>query len=246
LWALGTCVGRSRGGGIRDWAAQLFEAAVGVVETFASARALAYTILGLHEYLRALSGDLLANRLRGLLGARLLHRFQDVASPDWLWFENIVTYDNARICQALILTGRWTEDAEMLDTGLKSLRWLAVNQTAKSGHFRAVGTNGFWRREGPPARFDQQPLEPTPCSAPALRPTAPGDGFWLSEARRAFDWFLGSNDLGISLFDAQTGGCRDGLHIDRANQNQGAESTLAFLLSLSELRLAQNALVAAH
>ena len=75
---------------------------------------------------------------------------------------------------------------------------------------------------------------------------ATGDEFWLREARRAFDWFLGSNDLGISLFDAQTGGCRDALHIDRANQNQGAESTLAFLLSLSEMRLAQNAILASQ
>jgi hypothetical protein len=144
-------------------------------------------------------------------------------------------------------TGRWTEDAEMLETGLKSLRWLAKNQTAESGHFRPVGTSGFWRREGRPARFDQQPLEANAMLSACLEAHgATGDEFWLQETRRSFDWFLGSNDLGTALFDAQTGGCRDGLHIDRANPNQGAESTLAFLLSLSELRLAQNGFVAAR
>jgi glycosyltransferase involved in cell wall biosynthesis len=243
LWALGTCVGRSGNESIREWAAQLFEAAVEVAETFTYPRAWAFTILGLHEYLRTLSGDRLANRLRESLAEKLLELFHNVADSDWLWFENVVAYDNARISHALILTGRWTGHGEMLETGLKTLRWLAENQTGELGYFRPVGSNGFWQRGEAPARFDQQPLEANAMLSASLEAHgATGDEFWLHEARRAFDWFLGGNDLGTSLYDPQTGGCRDGLHIDRANQNQGAESTLAFLLSLSEMRLAENLL----
>jgi hypothetical protein len=168
-----------------------------------------------------------------------------VSDSDWLWFENTVAYDNARIPQALILTGRWTGRSDILEIGLRTLHWLLENQTGELGYFRPVGSNGFWKRGESPARFDQQPIEANAMLSACLEAHgATGDEFWLREARRAFDWFLGSNDLGISLFDAQTGGCRDGLHIDRANQNQGAESTLAFLLSLSQMRLAQNAILA--
>ena len=133
----------------------------------------------------------------------------------------------------------------MLKVGLETLRWLMQSQIGEAGYFRPVGSNGFWRRGETPARFDQQPLEASAAlSASLAAHAATGEDFWLEEARRAFHWFLGSNDLGASIFDAQTGGCRDGLEIDRVNQNQGAESTLAFLLSLSEMRLAQDTLLA--
>jgi glycosyltransferase involved in cell wall biosynthesis len=247
LWALGTCVGRSRSHSLREWAAQLFEAAVGMAETFTSPRAWAFTILGLHEYLRTLSGDLMANRLRETLGERLLGLFQNVADEKWMWFEDIVTYDNARISHALILTGRWMEREDMLDAGLKTLGWLAEHQRGDGGCFRPIGSDGFWQRNGEPARFDQQPIEANAMLGACLEAhAATGDDKWQEEAMVAFDWFLGGNDLGLSLYDAQTGGCRDGLHLDRTNQNEGAESTLAFLLSLSEMRRAQNALATLH
>ena len=183
--------------------------------------------------------------MRESLSTRLLDLFHDVSGSDWPWFENIVTYDNARISQALILTGRWTGRGDMLETGLKTLRWLMENQTGELGYLRPIGSNGFWKRGESPAQFDQQPIEANAMLSACLEAYgATGDAIWLREARRAFDWFLGGNDLGIPLYDAQTGGCRDGLQIDRANQNEGAESTLAFLLSLSEMRLAQNALLA--
>lgn len=247
LWALGTCVGRSRSHSLREWAAQLFESAVGIAETFTSPRAWAFTILGLHEYLRTLSGDLMANRLRETLGERLLGLFQNVADEQWMWFEDIVTYDNARISHALILTGRWMEREDMLDAGLKTLGWLAEHQRGDGGCFRPIGSDGFWPRNGEPARFDQQPIEANAMLGACLEAHATtGDDKWQEEALVAFDWFLGGNDLGLSLYDAQTGGCRDGLHLDRTNQNEGAESTLAFLLSLSEMRRAQNALATLH
>ena len=106
---------------------------------------------------------------------------------------------------------------------------------------RPIGSNGFYKRNGARADFDQQPIEAqttvSACLA-AYRTTA--DPWWYEQAQRAFDWFLGWNDLGLELYASHTGGCRDGLHADRSNENQGAESSLAFLLSLAEMRLMQN------
>jgi len=246
LWALGTCVGRSQRPSLRSWAAELFEKALPVVRTFTSPRAWAFTVIGLHEYLRTLSGDRMAGQLREELSSRLVALYKEVSGPKWCWLEEVVTYDNAKIPQALIMTGRWTNQPEMLEIGLKMLKWLSKHQTAKAGHFRPVGSNGFWKRGGKPAIFDQQPLEAHAMVCACLEAyDASGDDDWLVQAGRAFEWFDGGNDLGLPLYDAQSGGCRDGLHIDRVNQNQGAESTLAFLLSLAEMQRSQNSMLIA-
>ena len=245
LWALGTCVGRSPRDGLRSWAAELFEKALPAVQSFTSPRAWAFAIIGLHKYLRTLSGDLLANQLREELAQRLRARYEAVASPDWLWFEESVTYENARLPQALIMTGRWANQPDLRDVGLKTLRWLTENQVAPDGHYRPIGSNGFWERGKEPASFDQQPVEAHAMICACLEAhEATGDHYWLAHAHNAFEWFQGSNDLGLALYDAQSGGCKDGLHIDRVNQNQGAESTLAFLLSLAEMRRTQDTMSA--
>ncbi len=244
LWALGTCVGRVEKGGLRRWAAELFENSLPVVESFTSPRAWAFTILGLHEYLRTLSGDMRANRIREELSDRLVQLFASVSGDDWPWFENTLSYDNAKLPHALILTGRWTGQPEVLETGLRALRWLAAAQTSETGTFRPIGSEGFWERGGEPAKFDQQPIEAHAMISASLEAySVTRDPLWLAETRRAFDWFLGSNDLGAEVYDPQTGGCRDGLHIDRVNQNQGAESMLSFLLSLAEMRKHESALL---
>ncbi|MFZ0710303.1 MAG: glycosyltransferase family 4 protein, partial [Terrimicrobiaceae bacterium] len=159
LWALGTCVGRSRSEGLRSWAAELFEKALPAVKLFTSPRAWAFAIVGLHEYLRTLGGDLMANQLREELAQSLLSLYEKNASPDWLWFEQSVTYENARLPQALIMTGRWANQPRLREVGLESLRWLAEQQIAPDGHFRPIGSNGFWKRGEDPAWFDQQPVE---------------------------------------------------------------------------------------
>ncbi|MFQ3578080.1 MAG: glycosyltransferase family 4 protein [Verrucomicrobiia bacterium] len=243
LWALGTAVGRTTSPGLKAWAASSFEQALPVVADFTSPRAWAFTILGLHEYLRAFHGDLLANRMRCELSGRLLKLFTDHRSENWPWCEDIVSYDNARLPEALILTGRWTGDRTMLNCGLEALRWLMENQTApSSGHFRPIGSNGFWKKGEEPARFDQQPIEAASAVSACLEAfAASGDRTWKNYAEAAFEWFLGVNDLGLPLYDASTGGCFDGLHESRVNQNQGAESTLAFLVSLAHMRLQSDA-----
>ncbi|MBL9134411.1 MAG: glycosyltransferase family 4 protein [Verrucomicrobiales bacterium] len=243
LWALGLCVSQAGQGSFQMLAAQLFEQALPVAAEFSSPRAWAFTLIGIDEYLRRFSGDRRANQIREALTLRLMQSYADTSSDDWQWFEEVVSYANAKLPHALILSGRCMNAAPILDTGLKALRWLVRVQTSATGAFRPVGSNGFYRRGGEPAQFDQQPIEAQATVSACIEAyRATSDMFWVAEARRAFEWYLGRNDLGLALYDPGTGGCRDGLHVDRLSQNQGAESTLAFLLSLAEKRALQNAL----
>ncbi|HEY2405740.1 MAG TPA: glycosyltransferase, partial [Polyangiaceae bacterium] len=236
LWALGTCSQRSSRPELRGWSSALFLRALGASETD-SPRAWAFSLLGIDCYLTRLPGDRRAARLRAALAARLLDLYQRVREPGWLWLESVLAYENARLPQALIVSGHAIGNRAMLDAGLESLRWLVAQQTAERGHFRPIGCNGFFSRGGPRALFDQQPVEAQATVAAcvsAFRVTR--ELFWYAEARRAFEWFMGRNDLGVPVFDVNSGGCHDGLHVDRVNLNQGAESTLAFLLSLVEMK----------
>ena len=243
LWALGLCVSQAGQGSYQMLAAQLFEQALPVAAEFSSPRAWAFTLIGIDEYLRRFGGDRRANHIRDTLTTRLMQSYGDTANDEWHWFEEVASYANAKLPHALILSGRCMNNSTLLDTGLKSLRWLVKVQTSGAGAFRPVGSNGFFRRGQERAQFDQQPIEAQATISACIEAYhATGDMFWVAEARRAFEWFLGRNDLGLALYDAGTGGCRDGLHVDRLSQNQGAESTLAFLLSLAEMQALQNTL----
>jgi glycosyltransferase involved in cell wall biosynthesis len=243
LWALGVGVGRSQLRTFQMMAGQLFARALPAVTEFSSPRAWAFGLLGIHEYLRRLGGDSQVTQAREVLTARLMELYQRHAHADWDWFEEELSYDNARLSHALIVSGRATGQEEMLHIGLKTLRWLTEQQTTERGHLRPIGSNGFYHRGGARANFDQQPIEAQATVAACLEAyRATADMQWYEQAQRAFDWFIGGNDLGLELYVPETGGCRDGLHIDRVNGNQGAESTLAFLLSLAEMRQAQDML----
>jgi glycosyltransferase involved in cell wall biosynthesis len=243
LWALGVGVGRSPYRSFQIMAGQLFALALPALTEFTSPRAWAFGLIGIHEYLRRLSGDSLVNQTRETLTSRLMELFERTAQPDWRWFQEDLTYDNAKLPHALILSGRATGQQAVLERGLQALRWLTELQISEKGHFRSIGTNGFYRRGGMRANFDQQPIEAQAMVSACLEAyRATSDLWWYEQAQRAFDWFIGWNDLGLELYSPSTGGCRDGLHVDRVNRNQGAESTLAFLLSLAEMRLAQNML----
>jgi len=235
LWGLGTAVAHAGEEGQIAMAANLFGQAIGTVEEFLSPRAWAFAIIGVHEYLRRFSGDSEVRRMRKVLAKRLLELYRHTATEDWHWFEDVLSYANAKLPHALILSGQWMQEGEMTEAGLRSLEWLARLQTSPEGYFAPVGSNGGHRRGGQMAHFDQQPIEAQAMVAACLEAyRMTREPRWREEARRAFEWFLGRNDLGLSVCDFNTGGCRDGLHPDRVSANQGAESTLAWLLSLLE------------
>jgi glycosyltransferase involved in cell wall biosynthesis len=241
LWALGAGAGRSRNEGHHKLSVQLFERGLSVVESFSSPRAWAFALLGIHEYLRRIPGRASVKASRELLTLKLVELWKGCATDNWPWFESRATYDNARLCQALILSGQWIPQPEALEIGLKSLRWLASVQMTQAGHFRSIGSNGFYERGGARADFDQQPVEAQAMVSACLEAfRATQDETWSREAKRAFEWFLGRNDLGLPLYDSSNGGCGDGLHQDRVNENQGAESTLAFHLCRAEMTFAEH------
>ena len=236
LWATGLGAARATDNHHRKLAAQLFTVGLPMVESFSSPRAWAFALIGIDQYLcqEPANGPVLA--LMGRLTEQLKELWAAHSSETWLWFERSLTYENARLCEAMILSGQRNNDTEALTIGLKSLAWLASIQTNSAGCFRPIGSNGFYPQDGRRADFDQQPVEAqamvAACRA-AWRATQ--DARWRVESKRAFEWFLGRNDLGLPLYDFASGGCADGLHADRVSNNQGAESSLAFHLSLTDM-----------
>ncbi|MFL6814847.1 MAG: glycosyltransferase family 4 protein [Bradyrhizobium sp.] len=237
LWALGETARRDASSSRRRWAEALFAEALSTTEAFRSPRAWAFTLLGLDAYCAVAPEDIQAREARHSLADRLISCLEKVETPDWVWFEEGLAYDNARLPQALLLTGMATQTPEYVHAGLRSLRWLMRQQTTSGGHFRPVGTAGFGELRQHPRPFDQQPVEATATIAACLTAwRADADAEWKTTATRAFGWFLGSNDLALALADPHTGSCRDGLHPDRANENCGGESVVCYLLGLAEIR----------
>ncbi len=246
IWALGTVLGKSKVLSLQNIAGSLFEKALPGVLEMTSPRAWAFVIMGIDEYSRRFDGDSKVSHVRSELSERLFERYKNVRTNEWRWFENSLSYCNAVLPQALIICGSATLNSEMLAAGLESLAWLADLQRADfdGGHFIPIGSDGFYTKGGTIARFDQQPVEAQAMVSACLEAfRITGDKKWKKEARRAFEWFLGRNDLNLSIYDPISGGCRDGLHPDRVNENQGAESTLAYLQSLLELRLTENSVL---
>jgi glycosyltransferase involved in cell wall biosynthesis len=237
LWSLGTVLGRSEDQGLKCAAGRLFESSLAPVVEFYSPRACAYALLGIQEYLNSYPGDRDAQKVRSVLSRRLLEMYESIRKPDWKWFEDVVAYGNARLPQAMLVVGSACSDDRMISDGLEALEWLLKEQYCETNqHFVPIGSQGFYHQGGEKARFDQQPLEAAGVVAACLEAyRVTGDNQWHSNAWSAFNWFLGDNDLQLPLYDSVTGGCRDGLHPERVNQNQGAESTLSFLMAWLEM-----------
>lgn len=240
LWALGTVLGRSNAAALHSMAGWVFEQALPSILKTTSPRAWAFAIMGIQEYLHRFSGDSRANHVCEELSERLLMLYQSHNSDEWRWYEDRLTYCNAALPHALLLCGHAISNPSMTEAGLESLSWLANLQHSDTRYYVPIGSNGFYPQGGKRAIFDQQPVEAqTMVSACLAAYQITLDNRWRKEARRVFEWFLGRNSLNLPVYDPTTGGCRDGLHPDRVNENQGAESTLAFLQALLELRLAE-------
>jgi len=243
LWGLGTVLERSNKEGLRSLAGTLFSAAMPATLDLMHPRAWAFSLMGIHEYLLHFYGDRAAQQTGEILAGRLMELHRRNGSADWPWFEPFLSYSNAALPHALLLSAQWLSREDMAETALASLEWLAELQRAQEGHFVPIGCNGWYRRGESRARFDQQPIEAHAMLAACLEAYRfSGDAKWRREAERSFEWFLGWNDLKAPLYDPTTGGCRDGLQPESPNQNQGAESTLSFLMSSLEMRLAETAL----
>jgi hypothetical protein len=236
-------LGRSTNPALQNMAGRIFEQSLLAVLQTTSPRAWAFALIGIHDYLERFAGDRRVTQVQNDLAGRLMELYRANRREDWRWFEDQLTYCNAALPHAMLLSAQSSSDAAMTEAGLESLSWLANLQHADAvgGHFVPIGSNGFYTRGGERARFDQQPVEAQGMMSACLQAyRITGEARWHTEARRAFEWFLGRNDLNLPLYDPMTGGCRDGLHPDRANENQGAESTLAFLQALLELRLEED------
>ena len=244
LLALGTVLGRSNITALHSMAGWVFEQALPAVLKTTSPRAWAFTIMGIQEYLQRFTGDRRASQVLEELSVRLHKLYQDNYSDKWQWYEDRLTYCNATLPHALLISGNAMSNPSMTEAGLKSLRWFSDLQRSDVGYFFPIGSNGFYSQGGKRARFDQQPVEAQAMVSACLEAyRMTGDKRWQAEARQTFEWFLGHNDLNLPVYDPITGGCQDGLHPDSVNKNQGAESTLAFLQALLELRLAENILL---
>lgn len=243
LWALGVVLGRSKLQNLRDVAGHLFSNALPATLKFSSPRAWAFTLIGIYEYLRRFSGDRAAQNVEEVLAEKLMDLYRRNSKEDWPWFEDVLSYSNAKMPLALLLCGQRLSKSDMKEIALKTLEWLAKVQKSGEGYFQPIGSNGFYHRGGERAYFDQQPIEAYGMILACLETyRVTGENGWYKEAQRAFEWFLGRNNGRLVIYDPTTGGCYDSLHSDRVNENQGAESTLVFLLSLLEMRQAEHVL----
>lgn len=239
LWGLGVTVKEAPDGSIRNMAMRLFLESLPVVEHFTAPRAWGFAVLGLHSYLSVYEGDIAARKIRDNLAMKIFQLFKNNASGDWPWCENTATYANAILPHALIVAGKWMPNQEMYDTGIRVLEWLLKVQTAPEGHLSVIGNDGWFDKNGHRSMFDQQPIEVKSLIDACLDAyIETGDKKWFKESERCLSWFLGHNDLQIPVCDHKTGGCGDGLESQGVNGNQGAESTLAWIISLINMHTA--------
>lgn len=243
IWGLGEAVALAESADLRASARDVFEKALPALMEFNAPRTWAFALVGIHAYLRRYGGDSEVRRIREKLADRLFQQYRQNATDDWPWIEDIVTYANGKISQALIMSGRSQKNDEMMQAGLRSLAWLMKIQTDVKGYFVPIGNNGWYPRGGTKARFDQQPIEAlNMIEACREAYEATNDAKWLTRAQRCLEWYLGRNDLNAPLYDHKTGGCCDGLQANGPNRNQGAESSLVCflaLLNLNQLRSRQ-------
>ncbi len=238
LWGLGKAVHYAPNDDVRELSRELFLRALPAVEGFHFIKPMAYALLGIHEYLQQDPEQGSAMRLNTALAERLFTVYKENATDDWPWWEDALTWGNAKLPHAMLVAGSILENNEAVAEALKALRWCLEIQTSPSGNLSIIGNRGWYWKGADKAQWAQQPIEAKAlvqaCLAAAM---CTAEEFWTAEAVRCFEWFTGRNDLGIPLYNPETGGGQDGLEETGVNANQGAESTLAYLMSVLELHL---------
>ncbi len=237
LWALGVVAADAAHGEQRRRARAMFEAAAGFRTR--SPRANAFIVLGAAELLAAKPQRPSAG-VWELLEAAAAGLGRLAPDPNWPWPEARLAYANAVLAEARLVAGVTLGDDVFVAEGLELLSWLVDTETS-GDHFSFTPVGGWAPGEPRPA-FDQQPIEAAAMADACARAfDATGDSVWATRAIRAAAWFLGANDAGVPLFDVTSGGGKDGLSSDHANENQGAESTLALITALQQARRLQAA-----
>ena len=242
MLALGMTIAGSPDRAMARVAAALWGRALPAAARITALRAQASVALGCVAMLegglaRRLGHDVAAASALADLATGLHARFRGQAFSDWPWPEPVLTYENAVLPRALIVAGRSLGSPSMVAAGLAALDWLMSVQTASAGHFSPIG-NEWWPRGGVRSRYDQQPIEATAtllAAEAALRAT--GESRYQDAMESAYGWFLGDNDLGASVADPARGAGCDGLTPAGRNTNEGAESTLMWLMAAEHIRI---------
>lgn len=246
LWSIGVTAHEARRPELRRWAMHLFEQVAPHARFLNSLRSWAFAILAAEAVIAAHPGHKLARSLLETFARQLHQSLVEMRRPDWVWFESVLAYDNARLPEALLRAGRILGNAEMIEDGLAAFVWLDGLQTNEDGQFRAIGSDSFGREYAPPLPFDQQPLEAwATIDAALFALELTGDPRWREAAHRAYEWYLGRNDLGMPIATPSDGGCFDGLMSDRVNLNQGAESILSFQFACCAMAMSSGRAVSA-
>jgi glycosyltransferase involved in cell wall biosynthesis len=232
LWGLGVTCALSHDDNILALSSMLFHKGLLVMDHLLHPRAIAFALLGIHAYLARFCGDIEVRRIRDMAVAKLYKKFKNKNNKKWPWYEDTLTYANARVPHALLLSGHWSGNQAMTDKAFHLLDWL-IGIHFPDHVFLPVGNRGWYVKGRERPVFDQQPIEAfAMIDAALVAYRMSSEKKYLHVAWKAFDWFVGQNALGMPLYDYKTGGCRDGLTPDGLNLNQGAESTLSWLISL--------------
>ncbi len=233
FWAYGHAAATEQYAGNKGWAATVLQQCVHRMGEITSPRARAFIILGCAELMQS---DSKSDQYAGLMqrfSEELLRQLQQCRSDDWHWLEDTLSYDNGRIPQALLVAGRLSGSGIMVRAALASLEWLCDVQLIDHGFFAPVGAESFGRLRLPPLPNDQQPIEAAAMLDACYQAfLVTRDTKWWRRAKTLFSWFYGLNSHELSLVDPVTGLCHDGLNRSGLNLNAGAESLLAFQMSI--------------
>jgi hypothetical protein len=239
LWACGYCLDSKLPEATKLLTKEIFDKIFKWASNFTSPRAKAYSIIGLFHYQKAYAEDKNVKLNIINLADQLINRFELESSIGWDWFESSLTYCNARLPHSLFLAYEATGVNSYLKVATKSIKFLMNIQTINNV-FVPIGNRGWYKRGSNRAIYDQQPVEAActiEAAIAAFRNT--NEQVYLQAAYEAFEWFLGGNLKGLTLYDTENGSCCDGITPQGLNQNKGAEATLSYLqarLNLEELK----------